>query len=542
MRLDTRTTLDEIRQNTKNVNLMEVQNVENFMNKLEDTIGEEGNVSITENGAVGYKTSGKSLLDLNFAITSLRGKSDDDVKNMFERAFIDDKKLAIKWLFYAGDVRFGVGERRLFRVGLEYLAEFEPELLKKVLKFVPEYTRWDNYLHLLDTVVKDDVVAIIREQLNRDVLDMKEGKSISLASKWLPSANSSSATTKRYAKMLIKALGYSERAYRKLLSSLRSYSNVVEVKMSSKRWGDIDYASVPSRANLIYKEAFLRNDKERRQAYLDALTKGETKINAGVVFPHDIVHKYIAVQSYSYKQAVKPEDTVLEEMWKALPDYVKGNGTTICVADGSGSMTTKVGNSGVNCLEVANALAIYFAERCKGAFYNKYITFSENPQLVNLGFGETLRDKIRIALQHDEYANTNIEGVFDLILATAVKHKMKQDDLPSTILVLSDMEFDSATYCYGHEPLGTKLFATIADKFEERGYKLPRLVFWNINSRTGTIPVKQNDLGVALVSGFSPAVVSMVLSNEVDPFKCLLEQINSKRYEPIEEALSSGSI
>lgn len=229
-------------------------------------------------------------------------------------------------------------------------------------------------------------------------------------------------------------------------------------------------------------------------------------------------------------------------MWKALPDYVKENGNTICVADGSGSMTSTVGGTGVSCLDVANALAIYFAERSSGQFKDKYITFSEHPQLVNLASGKSLRDKIGIARTHNEVANTNIEAVFDLILTTAIKAHMKQSELPANILILSDMEFDSCAVSsrrsgYGYARVDEKLFSVIAKRYAELGYKLPRLVFWNICSRTGTIPVKENELGVALVSGFSPAIVKMVLSNSTDPFECLLEQLNSERYALVEQAV-----
>lgn len=232
-------------------------------------------------------------------------------------------------------------------------------------------------------------------------------------------------------------------------------------------------------------------------------------------------------------------------MWKALPDYVKESGNTICVADGSGGMTSTVGGTNISCLDVANALAIYFAERSSGQFKDKYITFSEHPQLVNLSSGKSLRDKIGIARTHNEVANTNIEAVFDLILTTAIKAHMRQSELPANILILSDMEFDSCATTsnfgsanrYRSHGIDKKLFSVIAKRYAEHGYKLPRLVFWNICSRTGTIPVKENDLGVALVSGFSPSIVKMVLSNSTDPFECLLEQLNSERYAPVEQAV-----
>ena len=513
----------------------------NFMENLRRTIGEDFNESVTENGAVGYRTSGKELLDLNFAVSSLRNEAPERIKQRFTKAFFENKLLAIKWLFFAGDVRGGLGERRLFRIGMEYLAENEAETANKLLKLIPEYTRWDNLVVLLDTSLCDNVVAIIKEQLNNDMYQMGRKNAISLCAKWMPSANASSNETRRLAKVLISKLGMTERQYRKMLTALRSYTNVVEVKMSNREWSGIDYSAVPSRANLIYNNAFLRNDEQRRREYLGKLEKGEAKINAGVLFPHDIVHKYMG-QRWGWGSSLRGNvDTALEEMWKALPDYVKENGNTICVADGSGSMTSTVGGTGVSCLDVANALAIYFAERCSGQFKNKYITFSENPQFVDLSSGKSLRDKLGIALTHDECSNTNIEAVFDLILQTAIRTKMKQAELPTNILILSDMEFDSCAVGsrggWGRTKFNEKLFSVIAKRYADHGYKLPRLVFWNICSRTGTIPVKENELGVALVSGFSPSIVKMVLSNSTDPFECLLEQLNSERYAPVEQAV-----
>lgn len=510
--------------------------MDNFMKNLKRTIGEDFNESVTENGAVGYRTTGKELLDLNFAVSSLRNETPEQIKRRFAKAFFENKLLAIKWLFFAGDVRGGLGERRLFRIGMEYLAATETDMAVKLLKLIPEYTRWDNLVVLLDTNLCDEAVAIIKEQLNSDMYEMGRKNAISLCAKWMPSANASSNETRRLAKVLINKLGMIERQYRKMLTALRSYTNVVEVKMSNREWSGIDYSAVPSRANLIYNNAFLRNDEQRRREYLGKLEKGEAKINAGVLFPHDIVHKYKSGWS------LKNKDTALEEMWKALPDYVKESGNTICVADGSGSMTSVVGGTGISCLDVANALAIYFAERSSGQFKDTYITFSEHPQLVDLSSGKSLRDKIGIALNHNEVANTNIEAVFDLILTTAVKAHMKQSELPANILILSDMEFDSCAVSsrrsgYGYAKPDNKLFSVIAKRYAEHGYKLPRLVFWNICSRTGTIPVKENDLGIALVSGFSPSIVKMVLSNSTDLFECLLEQLNSERYAPVEQAV-----
>ena len=310
--------------------------------------------------------------------------------------------------------------------------------------------------------------------------------------------------------------------------------------MSAKQWDEIKYEAVPSRANLIYNKAFLRNDEERRRAYLESLAKGETKINAGTLFPHEIVHKY----GNSGWNTITECNETLEQLWKALPDTVNGNGNTIVVADGSGSMTCGVDpHSSVTALDVANALAIYFAEHSSGQFKDKYITFSNRPQLVDFSKAKNLREKLLIAKQHNEMANTNIEAVFNLILTTAVNNHLKQEDMPQNILIISDMEFDSCATCdsqtgyWSRKRPDSRLFNVIRQKYEAAGYKLPRLVFWNVNSRTGTIPVKENDLGVALVSGFSQNVASMVMSGKLDPYECLMETLNSKRYDPIAKAL-----
>ena len=521
-----------------------------FMNAIKNTLENEMNVSITENGAVGYRTSGKELLDLNFAVASFRKMSDEDVAKRFRKAFCEDKILAVKWLFFARDARQGLGERRLFRVILSDLVQSNPEMVIPLINLIPEYGRYDDLWCLLDNEQSAKIVyRIVDAQLREDYLNAVAGKPISLLAKWMPSINASSAKTKEYGKKLCKALHMTERDYRQRLSKLRKHLDVVEVKMSGKKWSEIKYEAVTSRANLIYNGAFLRNDEERRRDYLGKLEKGETKINASTLFPHDIIHKYTNGGYWN----VKAKDATIEALWKALPDTVNGCGNTIVVADGSGSMTCTVDNSSkVSALDVANALAIYFAEHSSGQFKDKYITFSETPQIVDFSKCDSLHAKLQTALAHNEVANTNIEAVFDLILTSAVRNRMSQEDLPANILIISDMEFDGCavggriassrrdywgrTY-YEYADLDQRLFDTIAKKYTNAGYKMPRLVFWNVNSRTGTIPVKENELGVALVSGFSVNVAKMVMSGKTDPFECLLETLNSERYAPVEEAL-----
>lgn len=504
-----------------------------FTHLLKSTLNDSR--AVTENGAVGYRTTGQALLDLNFAASSLRNADEEEIAGRYARAYYEDIRLAVKWLMFASDVRQGLGERRLLRVCLVYLAENHPETVRALLPLIPEYSRWDNLLCLLDTALAPEAVSLIHVQLDADEASLSQGRPVSLCAKWLPSENASSDHTRRLAGRLAAALGMTRREYRQMLSRLRKSLRLVETDMSAGRWELIDYEAVPSRANLLYRNAFLRNDEERRRTYLDGLSRGTVTIHGQTLYPHDIVHSYFSQDSGSWSQTLRPKDEALEALWADLPDYVQGDKTTLCVADGSGSMLTSVGNAGVTCLDVANALAIYFAERCKGPFHDCYITFSEHPQLVRMTGGRSLRNRIEIARHYNEIANTNIEAVFELILETARRNRLSQKELPANVLILSDMEFDVATCSRPDETL----FETLAARYARYGYRLPRLVFWNICSRTGVVPVRENGLGVALVSGFSPAVTRMVLSGRTDPYECLLEQLNTPRYAPVDQALAA---
>ena len=411
----------------------------NFYDQLQKTItNSESNRSVTENGALGYKTTGKKLLDLNFAVSSLRSKPDAEVERMFAEALAEDFNTAVVWLFFSRDARGGLGERRLFRIGMKYLAREFPDKVRKLLPLIAEYGRWDDLLFLMESdKVKNDVVSIVKAQLTSDMASMKAGKSVSLLAKWMYSLNTSSKDTRKKAEVLRRALGITPRQYRLMLSNLRRYIDVTERKMSANKWEEIKYEAVPSRANLNYNSAFLRHDEARRREYLGKLEKGEAKINSSVLFPHDIVHKYKVPGGWGISFASK-SDPALEGMWKALPNTVKDGEGTIVVADGSGSMTSCVGKTNVSAWEVAHALAIYFAERLPGAYKNQYITFSEHPQLVKLGGSGTLLGKLNTARGHSEVANTNIEAVFELILATAIQNRMSQSELPKNILIISD--------------------------------------------------------------------------------------------------------
>lgn len=361
---------------------------------------------------------------------------------------------------------------------------------------------------------------------------------ISLLAKWLPSATSRSKDTRKKGLKICGALGMTEKQYRKTLSALRKHLDVVERKMSSNNWQSIDYEAVPSKANLNYNKTFLKHDETRRRAYLDGLTRGEAKINASVTNPCEILNKYHQVSGW-----YSNPDAALEGMWKALPNLMEPNKSMLVVADGSASMLSRCAGN-ISCLDVANSLAIYCADRAKGAFANKYITFSMTPKFVEFGKDWTLQRKIKEAERHNECANTNLEAVFNLILKTAIDNHSPQSDLPETILILSDMMFDSMVSAGPHvgwniQRVTKGFMAEISDRFEAHGYHLPKIVYWNIAGfgRKDAFPITQDDRGV-MVSGYSANTLRMVMSDKADPFDAILDVIAKPRYTPFEKALA----
>lgn len=503
----------------------------NFMEKLHTVLND--NKKLTENGAACYETTGKALVDLNFATASLRNESEGEIIKRFIRAFYEDRVLAMKWLFFLRDVRGGLGERRSFRIIIRHLAESFPEMISSLTEIMAEYGRFDDLLCLLDTSVEEKVLSVLKAQLEEDQVNMNCGKAISLCAKWMPGNNTSSQISRKQALKLQSYMNLTAKEYRKLLAGLRAYLKITEVYMSSQSWNEIDYTKVSSRANIIYRNAFLRHDEPRRTAYLEAVQKNNAVIHAGVLMPHEIAARYTTRCGWQLR--ICAEDAALEALWKNLPDTVKGAKNVLCVVDGSGSMLCPVGDGNTTALHVSNALGIYFSERMSGAYHNKFITFSNRPKYVDLSACRTLKEKLELAFSNNDCTNTNIEATFDLILQTAVQNRLHQKELPQTVLIISDMEFDRAVWGQNTETL----FHTIQRHFSKYGYKMPKLVFWNVNSRTNVIPVRENELGVGLVSGFSVNVCNMVLSNELNPFVCLKKILDSERYRKVEDYLCS---
>ena len=489
--------------------------------------------TFTENGAVAYKSSGEDLTDFVFAITALRSADDSTITELFRKAFFSNPKIATLALFWTRDCRGGNGERRIFRVCMEWLGKVRPEYAKAVLRLVPEYGFWGDLVSLLNTNLRNDILEIIKHQMDEDCTNMEKHRPISLMAKWLPSENASSKEIRRLSHVVREHLGFTERYYRKRLSAMRKYLDVVERKMAANEWDQINYETVPSKANLAYSNAFRRHDGDRYNAYLESLANGDAKINASVLQPNDIVNKYCEALGWWGRQ-IKEYDPTLEELWKNLPDITIEN--TLVVRDGSGSMTSTYMGSKVAPIDVATGLAIFMSENNTGIWKHKFITFSHSPRIVSIEQCKNLREKIIHCMEENECSNTNIEATMDLILNTAIKNGCSQEEMPGNIIIISDMQFDHGT-CGRTDK---SLFDNIAYKYENAGYLMPKIVFWNVaGSVNKTIPMQKNKLGVILVSGFSVQLLNMVMSGETDPYKAILKTLNSERYTPVANALKN---
>jgi hypothetical protein len=476
---------------------------------------QETNYTYTENGAVARATTGSSLLDFFAQAGAMRKRSEDDIISAFTKAFSEDALRALKALFYFRDIRQGQGERRLFRVIAKYLANHHTDVMAKNIHLIPEYGRWDDLYVFFDTPLEEKVGELIKEQFNKDL----NSEHPSLLAKWLKSENTSSKESRRLATKTRKILGLSPKQYRKALASLRKKIDVVEVKMSANEWSKIIFEHVPSQAMLKYRNAFNRHEPDRYQEYLNSLSKGETKVNTKTLYPYQLVHK-VGIGWWN-KHLSLEEEKLLNEMWNNLPDYIgdkKEN--SIAVVDVSGSMYGTP-------IEVAISLGLYMAERNKGKFHNHFITFSECPQLQEIK-GITFCEKVRNMADADWGMSTNIEAVFDLILNTAIKYNIPKEEMIDKIYIISDMEFNACVRGGNDKTL----FENIRERYHQHGYELPRLVFWNVDARNQQFPMTMNDVGVQLVSGFSPTLFEQVMTGK-EAYELMLEILDSPRYEAI---------
>lgn len=472
------------------------------------------NTTVTENGMATLASSLDSVTDLFFKIGASRGKF-DSLKPTLSKAMADNLELTVRVLLWARDAREGAGERQLFKDAIKFgfqTGAITQESGNRIAARIPELGRWDDLYAFFGTPSQDAAIALFAGAL-------RSGDG--LAAKW-------SDRKGLDAVIMRKAMGLSPRAYRKLIVS---NTNVVEQKMCAKQWDDIDFGKLPSVASARYQKAFWKNAEAAYKKYVESLVKGEAKINAGAVYPYDIT-----------KSVKYGDPKVANEQWKALPDYMEGteNRGILPVVDVSGSMTCKINGDNkatTSCLDVAVSLGLYLSERNRGIFKDQFVTFSSKPQMVKVN--GNLQQRLTQMERSPWEMNTNLQAVFDLLLDSAVKANVPEEQMPETILILSDMQFDAATGQYNHVYRGRSTiaqdnptgFEMISEKYKLAGYTMPKIVFWNLNSKAG-VPVEFSQSGAALVSGFSPAIMRSVLRSEnFTPVDVMTTAVMIPRYD-----------
>ena len=484
------------------------------------------NYGYTENGGLKHKSTNSAVYDMFALGGAYRNRPNEDCILLFKNAYAEDKNLALKCLFYLRDVRGGQGERRFFRVCFKWLCENYPDDARKLIKYLPEYGRYDDLWYATEgTQLFNVALALVEDQLHLDL----NCKTPSLLAKWLPSINTSSYETRKMAKIICNALEYSNKQYRKNLSSLRNKIKVVEKLMSENRWDEIYFDEIPSKAGLIYKNAFATRDITAKR-YEHFIKSEKTTVNAKTLYPYEIVAK--AIQLRRSSNIIDRE--AIEKYWDNLPNYLEGrnNQSIMCVVDTSGSM---VGYDAAAPINIAISLGIYTGERCIGPFQNHYISFASRPQLIKIE-GVDFVDKVRKIYDTSLCDNTDLCAVFNLLKETALSSPLAAESLPNTIVVISDMEIDEGTSSWRvrDKSWTTETAATEMEKIREDwvkcGLKLPKLVYWNVDARHNTI-LDSGD-NVSFVSGCSPILFEQVCKG-VSGYQLMLDKLLNKRYEVI---------
>lgn len=497
-----------------------------FMNNLTNA----GNFDRTANGALAHKSTRSMVYDMFALGGAYRRRTDEDCILLFKNAIEENVELAMKCLFYLRDCRGGQGERRFFRVCFKWLANSSyVDVARRNLDNLSEYGRWDDLIYTcVGTKLETEALDIIKKQLTLDA----QCKTPSLLAKWMPSENASSKETVKLGNIVREYLGLTHKEYRKILSLLRARINVLERLMSANRWDEIEFDKIPSKAGLIYKNAFARRDIIAKK--YEAFAKSEkTKVNAKTLYPYEVVHKAVEGTNgwgYNFRNISDTDKAMIEKYWTNLPDYLNGKDCKMmCVVDTSGSMTGSQADAPIN---VAIALGMYCAERIGGPFKNHYISFSSRPQLIRIE-GVDFVDKVRRIYRTNLCENTNIEATFNMLLNIAKQPTTRAEDIPETIVIISDMQIDSGSWWSGSrwtQSTADTEMEKIRQKWNAAGFKCPKLVYWNVNASKNTI--LDNGADVTFVSGCSPVIFEQVLTG-VTGYQLMLDKLMSKRYEAV---------
>lgn len=471
--------------------------------------------SYTENEALQYKSSGSELVDF-FKNAPIERKNvlanNSKIVKSFINAFNCDNITATKILLYLRDPRNGQGEKASARKILSYLYDYKDSKDFVISNFnkIVEYGSYKDLIFLYNSVKSD----------KSPIVDYFSEKLISkdrLACKWAPRLKSKND---KMAVSLRDKLKVSNSEYRKYL---KNNSETIEQYMTSKLWSTIDYEKVPSVAMKKYNTAFNNHDSDRFKIFKTDDTK---KVNASVLYPHQVV-RHLSVDS-----------DLAEKFWKNLPNYIKDGEKILALVDTSSSM------SGFKVLDIAVSIGLYIAERSPGPFKDSYLCFSEDSHFIDFSHLKSLKERYSFIFKNSEWGgSTNFESSYRSILDAAVMFNVKKEDMPTMLICLSDMQFNTASN-------GTMHLENIRQSFKNRGYDVPKLVFWDLrakNDENEGSPALSNDKDVALVSGFSVSILKAILAVQeipvYNPYEVMMESVKNYEFDDtyIPESLSYDS-
>lgn len=448
----------------------------------------------TNNGDFAYDSTGNALVEFFSKAGSLfKGKKsyyggESTALELFKPAWTTNNYKAMQLAYWCRDARGGSGNRSGFREIINWLANTNSDWVEANMHFIPEVGRWDDLESLINTPCE-------KNALDFWVRAIQDGNQ--LAAKWCPREDKNREVFHK----LRKVVKMSPKEFRKLIVK---NTNVVETLMCQKEWQDVNYNKVPSVAMTRYNNAFKLHDPARFDQWKNALEKGvdedgnEVKVNAGALFPHDLI-RTLKADSCSHK--------LCDAQFEALPDYMEGNKMRImAICDFSGSMCTPVSGS-IQAIDVSMALGLYCSDRLgkDNPFYRMFIPFSTNSQLV-CWKNDTFSTSVS-KYNNGFCGSTNIRSALDRILGSARMFNVTDKQIPNCLLILSDMQFDE-----GNSADKTSVEAGLVE-WEKAGYSRPKIIYWNLAGYAGS-PSTSAHKDVGLVSGFSPSILKAVLGGK----------------------------
>ena len=470
------------------------------------------NVTYTENDMVTNRSSLDPHLDLFYRVGN-RSKDatvKSDIPLLFVEACRADESLAIKIMGWSRSVRSGAGVREHLRKVLDTIENNEridwswfgrEGYWKDIFYFAP------SYFNSIDSIISVIKTALAAED--------------NLILKYLPRAKKNKAhKNNKWIKVIREALNLTPKAYRVLCSSFVT----PEAIMCRKEWGSIEYAKVPSISMHRNLKSFYKHDEERIKKFIEDVKSGKkdetgktVKMNVSTLYPHQIIMPLMRDAFWGTSVTDPNIIANAEAQWSQLPSKFKTDKKIFVIADNSESMNGEP-------MAISKALAIYLSERIEGAFHNFFSIFSDKPVFMQFKDTDTLMQKLH-RMNNSLYANnTNLEGVFEMVLHKAVSESIPVGDMPDMIMIISDMQFD---HCI-RNPNYTAL-EMIRKQYSDAGYVMPALVFWNVRDSHGT-PAKANDKGIILFSGASPNSISQAITGEIDPVSAMLRVVDKNEF------------